>query len=62
LRLLKDVLIGDIGKTLWTLMATVGIVLLMACASVANLFLVRAMDAGRSWPFAPRSAPGGDAS
>jgi putative ABC transport system permease protein len=38
---LKDYLVGDIGKTLWILMATIGIVLVIACANVANLLLVR---------------------
>ena len=41
LRLLKQDLIGDIGKVLWVLMGTIGIVLLIACANVANLLLVR---------------------
>jgi putative ABC transport system permease protein len=41
LRPLKDILVGDIGKTLWVLMGTASIVLLIACANVANLLLVR---------------------
>ncbi len=41
LRLLKQDLIGDIGKVLWVLMGTIGIVLVIACANVANLLLVR---------------------
>lgn len=39
---LKEWLIGPVGQVLWILMGTVGLVMLIACANVANLFLVRA--------------------
>jgi putative ABC transport system permease protein len=41
LRWLKDSVVGDLGETLWILMGTIGLLLLIACANVANLMLVR---------------------
>jgi predicted permease len=40
-RWLKDAVVGDLRETLWILMGTIGLLLLIACANVANLVLVR---------------------
>ena len=56
---LKDSVVGDVGKTLWILMATIGIVLIIACANVANLLLVR--TEGRQQELAIRAALGAGA-
>jgi len=53
---LKIDVIGDIGNVLWVLMGSIVIVLLVACANVANLLLVRVE--GRRQELAIRAALG----
>jgi predicted permease len=56
LRPLKQDVVGDVGKVLWVLMGSIVMVLLVACANVANLLLVRVE--GRRQELAIRSALG----
>jgi predicted permease len=53
---LKEQVVGSVGNLLWVVMATIGVVMLIACTNVANLLLVRAD--GRQQELAVRSALG----
>ena len=55
-RPLKRDVVGDVGSVLWILMGSIGMVLLIACANVANLVLVRVE--GRRQELAVRAALG----
>ena len=56
LRPLKQDVVGDVGNVLWVLMGSIVLVLMVACANVANLLLVRVE--GRRQELAIRSALG----
>jgi predicted permease len=56
IRPLKDDVVGGVASMLWVLMGAIGAVLLVACANIANLMLVRA-DARRQ-EFTVRAALG----
>jgi predicted permease len=56
IRPLQQDVVGGVSGVLWVLMGTIGIVMLIACANVANLMLVRAE--GRQHELALRAALG----
>ena len=55
-RPLKDDVVGNVGRVLWVLLGSISILLVIACANVANLLLVRAE--GRGQELAVRTALG----
>jgi ABC-type antimicrobial peptide transport system permease subunit len=57
---LRQELFGQLSSTLWMIAGAIGLVLLLACANVANLLLIR--SSVRSREMAVRAALGADAS
>src|SRR6185503_11376438 len=55
-RPLKQDVVGSAGDLLWVVLATIGVVLVIACANVANLMLIR--GAARQHELAVRAALG----
>jgi hypothetical protein len=62
IRPLKQQVIGNVGDVLWVVMATIGLVMLIAGANVTNLLLVRAESRRQELAMPPRSALAGDGS